>query len=249
MRIATVLSQRMLALGAPRRASASSITSSWYSVARCTSSIETDPGISRGSRGVAEVAGQQHEHRAEALAARGDQVRRRLGEQARTTRRARTSPAPARPGRGARGSRPRGPRPAASSPGITRRLIGSPPQDRGLLEDPRDQTGEDAEGQREDRRDRDRDPRHQRAIFVAAPLRAPACTSARSRGGRRTPPRRSRARRSARAASVPGPDRRGEHAHLRDEPHRGRDARQRQQEQRHEPRQERAPLGEPRVRR
>ena len=37
-----LLPQRALALGAPRRTCASSITSSWYSVARCTSSI-TEP--------------------------------------------------------------------------------------------------------------------------------------------------------------------------------------------------------------
>ena len=44
---------------------------------------------------------------------------------------------------------------------------------------------------------------------------------------------------------VPGADRRGEHAHLRDEPGRGRDAGQREQEQRHEPGQERARRASP----
>ena len=34
-----LLPQRALALSAPRRTCASSITSSWYSVARCTSSM------------------------------------------------------------------------------------------------------------------------------------------------------------------------------------------------------------------
>ena len=44
VRMAIVLSQRELAEGAPRRSGASSITSSWYSVARCVSSTMTAPG-------------------------------------------------------------------------------------------------------------------------------------------------------------------------------------------------------------
>ena len=49
--------------GHPRRASASSITSSWYSVARWTSSIATEPGHQPRIGRVAEVARQQDEHR------------------------------------------------------------------------------------------------------------------------------------------------------------------------------------------
>ena len=47
VRIATVLSQREFALGAPRRTVASSITSSWYSVARWVSSTTTAAGTTR----------------------------------------------------------------------------------------------------------------------------------------------------------------------------------------------------------
>jgi hypothetical protein len=71
----------MLADGAPRRESASSIR-------RRGKASPDAPARSRPTRRsprirrVAEVSGEQDEHRAEALAARRDQVRRRLGEQA-----------------------------------------------------------------------------------------------------------------------------------------------------------------------
>ena len=51
VRIATVLSQRALALAAPRRSAASSITSSWYSVARWVSSTTTADGTTPGAVG------------------------------------------------------------------------------------------------------------------------------------------------------------------------------------------------------
>ena len=50
------LAQRVLALGAPRRTTASSMTSSWYSVARWVSSQTTAAGSTSGAPGVAEAA-------------------------------------------------------------------------------------------------------------------------------------------------------------------------------------------------
>src|SRR5258708_7883675 len=49
--MATELSQREFALGDPRLTSASSITSSWYRVARCVSSMATAAGTTRSSCG------------------------------------------------------------------------------------------------------------------------------------------------------------------------------------------------------
>ena len=46
-----LLDQRLLALGAPRRTAASSMTSSWYSVARCVSSQTTATSVTPGARG------------------------------------------------------------------------------------------------------------------------------------------------------------------------------------------------------
>ncbi len=51
VRTATELPQRWLALGTPRRTSASSITSSWYSVARWVSSTTTAEGTMPGAYG------------------------------------------------------------------------------------------------------------------------------------------------------------------------------------------------------
>ena len=51
VRIATVLSQRALAEAAPRRRGASSITSSWYSVARWVSSTTTAEGTTPAASG------------------------------------------------------------------------------------------------------------------------------------------------------------------------------------------------------
>ena len=57
VRIATVLSQRAFADGAPRRSGASSITSSWYSVARWVSSPRPRPTDDADGVGVAELRG------------------------------------------------------------------------------------------------------------------------------------------------------------------------------------------------
>ena len=51
VRIATVLSQRALAESAPRRREASSITSSWYRVARCVSSTTTADEVTSADEG------------------------------------------------------------------------------------------------------------------------------------------------------------------------------------------------------
>jgi hypothetical protein len=51
VRIATVFVYRELALGAPRRTSASSMTSSWYSVARWVSSTTTAAGTTPAAPG------------------------------------------------------------------------------------------------------------------------------------------------------------------------------------------------------
>ena len=48
VRIATVLDHLMWLAGVPRRVSAASMTSSWYSVERCTSSTITPPEIRSG---------------------------------------------------------------------------------------------------------------------------------------------------------------------------------------------------------
>ena len=83
VRIATVLSQRALADAAPRRTAASSITSSWYSVARWVSST-TDGGRHDAGGGASpNWAASSATQRPEPLAAGVDQVtarpRRRTG--------------------------------------------------------------------------------------------------------------------------------------------------------------------------
>ena len=84
-RIATMLLQRALTLGTPRRVSASSITSSWCSEPRWTSSHATPPvttsSLTGSSPPAAAYAGAQGEGRPDPLAARGDQVRSDLGEE------------------------------------------------------------------------------------------------------------------------------------------------------------------------
>ena len=139
VRIATVLSQRALADGAPRRSGASSITSSWYSVARWVSSTTTAAGDQhRPASRVAELRGQQHEQRAEPLAAGLDQVAGRLGDErvvaARPTRAAAPRPRRglARPSPRAPGRRTAAPKDAArpahgasrSAAGTSRRVVG-----------------------------------------------------------------------------------------------------------------------------
>ena len=70
--------QRAFTDGTPRRVSASSITSSWYSDPRCTSSTAAPPVTTsaRGRRARARrrVARAQREGRAQPFAARGQQV-------------------------------------------------------------------------------------------------------------------------------------------------------------------------------
>ena len=74
VRIAIELSHRALALCAPRRRSASSITSSWYSVARCVSSTTSAAGTTPVDVGSPNSDGEHHEQRPEPLAAGVDQV-------------------------------------------------------------------------------------------------------------------------------------------------------------------------------
>ena len=82
VRIATELSQRALALSAPRRRAASSITSSWYSVARWVSSTTTAASTTSAAAGVgAELRRQQHQQRTEPLAAGNHDVLGRLGDE------------------------------------------------------------------------------------------------------------------------------------------------------------------------
>ena len=81
--MAIELSQRALADFAPRRRSASSITSSWYSVARWISSTTADGDddvLGIGSR--PDAGRDQREQRPESLAAGVHQVRRGLGDEA-----------------------------------------------------------------------------------------------------------------------------------------------------------------------
>ena len=81
VRIATVLSQRAFAEAAPRRSRASSITSSWYSVARCVSSTTTAAAVTSAASGIAVLCGQQRQQRAEPLAAGIDQVAGGAGDE------------------------------------------------------------------------------------------------------------------------------------------------------------------------
>ena len=74
MRIATVLSHRALADAAPRRITASSMTSSWYSVARWVSSTTTAAGTTRATVGSPNCGGEQHQQGPEPLAAGLDEV-------------------------------------------------------------------------------------------------------------------------------------------------------------------------------
>ena len=82
VRIAIELSQRAFADFAPRRRSASSITSSWYSVARWINSTTAEATItSSDSRTRPDPGGDQGEQRPEPLAAGVHQVRRGLGDE------------------------------------------------------------------------------------------------------------------------------------------------------------------------
>ena len=76
VRIAIELFQRALADMAPRRSTASSMTSSWYSVDRWVSSMATAAGTTAVGVGIAEPGRQQHDQRPEALAAGVDQMPR-----------------------------------------------------------------------------------------------------------------------------------------------------------------------------
>ena len=75
-----MLSHRAFALAWPCRTAASSITSSWYSVARWVSSMAIAPGTSRSSGWLPNWRGQQDQRGPQPLAAR-DQVRGGLVEQ------------------------------------------------------------------------------------------------------------------------------------------------------------------------
>ena len=81
MRIAIELVQRALADTAPRRSTASSITSSWYSVERWVSSIATAAGTTAGGLRIPEAGREQHHQRPEALATRLDQMAGGLGDE------------------------------------------------------------------------------------------------------------------------------------------------------------------------
>ena len=77
-----LLLHRALALGAPRRTWASSMTSSWYSVARCTISMTAPatvdlPGVGFGPQ----LGGQHREQRPEPFAAGLEQMLHGLGHQ------------------------------------------------------------------------------------------------------------------------------------------------------------------------
>ena len=77
-----LLLHRAFALGAPRRTWASSITSSWYSVARCTSSMTAPATVTCQCVGIGtQLRGQHGEQRAEALAAGLEQMLDGLGHQ------------------------------------------------------------------------------------------------------------------------------------------------------------------------
>ena len=80
-RIACRLPHLALTVSTPRRVSASSITSSWYSEPRCTSSQATPPCTTSSLAGAPPTCGgDDAEHRAQPLAAGDDQVRGDLGE-------------------------------------------------------------------------------------------------------------------------------------------------------------------------
>ncbi len=84
VRMATVLLHRVLAAVAPRRTVASSITSSWYRVARWVSS-QTTADITTASASAsepsAELRGQQRQQRPEPLAAGIDEVLGDVGDE------------------------------------------------------------------------------------------------------------------------------------------------------------------------
>ena len=65
----------------PRRTSASSITSSWYSVARCVSSTTTADGHDTRRVRVTELRGEHHQQRPETLAARPHEMLRGLRDE------------------------------------------------------------------------------------------------------------------------------------------------------------------------
>ena len=79
-----MLLQRAFTLGTPRRVSASSMTSSWYSEPRCTSSTDTEPVIAASAAGVGPDGGvgrAERQRGPDALAAGADEVRGDLGEE------------------------------------------------------------------------------------------------------------------------------------------------------------------------
>ena len=80
-----MLLHRAFTLGTPRRVSASSITSSWYSDPRCTSSTDAPPVTAFGSSPrrspVTAYAAHKRERRAEALPAGAEQVGGHVAEE------------------------------------------------------------------------------------------------------------------------------------------------------------------------
>src|SRR5207344_2404542 len=178
---ATVLLHRAFADGTAWRASASSITSSWYSVAWCTSSIETEPGTSRGSEASPkwpESSTRTGLNRFPPAASRYCAVSASMSESARTAFSSAASTSSRRPriSRSSTGS-------GDWRPGIMRRLIAptlpssgdgcgpSPSQHRRPLQEAHDQPGEHAEDHDQHGRHREGYARQPRLVGAGVLLR------------------------------------------------------------------------------